>query len=294
MSTLREKHQNHEFTLTVELDPPKSASPEKTIREALSLAGWADAVNIADCPMAKLRMSPIALAHIIQTDGHLETIFHLTCRDRNLIGLQAELLGAAALGVNNILTLTGDPPSAGDHPDARPVFETDSTGLIRIASVLNSGSDMAGHPLDCPTHFYIGTTGNPGADDLDAELRRLEGKKNAGAQFVQTQPIYDLSRAEEYLRGAKEIGLPILFGVLPLKSYKMALYLHEKVPGISIPKALQDLMEKGGRQTGLRIAAEITASLRGMGAAGAHLMPINDVPAVAEIAALAGFTKKQA
>lgn len=292
MHTLREKHLNREFTLTVELDPPKSASPDKTIREALSLTGWTDAVNIADCPMAKLRMSHIALSHIIQTDGHLETIFHLTCRDRNLIGLQAELLGAAALGVNNILTLTGDPPSAGDHPDARPVFETDSTGLIRIAATLNSGFDMTGHPLDCPTRFYIGTTGNPGADDLDAELRRLEGKKDAGAQFVQTQPVYDLARAEEYLRGAQSIGLPILFGVLPLKSYKMALYLHEKVPGISIPKHLQALMEKGGRETGLRIAAELTAGLRDMGAAGAHLMPINDVPAVAEIASLAGFGKR--
>lgn len=292
MLTLREKHQRRQFTVTVELDPPKSASPLKTQKEAVQLIGWADAVNIADCPMAKLRMSPIALAHIIQMDYHLETIFHLTCRDRNLIGLQAELLGASALGVHNILTLTGDPPSAGDHPDAKPVFETDSTGLIEIARTLNGGHDMAGNELDQPTQFYIGTTGNPAAADLDAELRRLEGKKNAGAQFVQTQPVYDLRQAEAYLEGTRELGLPVLFGVLPLKSHKMALYLHDKVPGITIPKALQDAMAEGGRETGLAIAADLVRGLRDLGTAGVHLLPINDVPAVEAIARKAGLSQK--
>lgn len=290
MLTLRDKHQNGRFTVTVELDPPKSASPRKTEEEARQLTGWADAVNIADCPMAKLRMSPIALAHIIQTDFHLETIFHLTCRDRNLIGLQAELLGAAALGVHNILTLTGDPPSIGDHPHARAVFEVDSTGLIEIARMLNSGMDMAGNDLGEPTHFYIGTTGNPAAPDLDQELARLGEKKRAGAQFVQTQPIYDLRQAEAYLAGTKELGLPVLFGVLPLKSHKMALYLHEKVPGIVIPGALQDAMAEGGREAGLAIAADLVTGLRDLGAAGVHLLPINDIPAVPAILAKAGLS----
>lgn len=292
MSTLREKHLRHEFTITVELDPPKSASPLKTQKEAIHLIGYADAVNIADCPMAKLRMSPIALSHIIQQDYELETIFHLTCRDRNLIGLQAELLGASALGVHNILTLSGDPPKIGDHPDAKPVFETDSTGLIRIAKTLNEGRDMAGNPLGAPTRFYIGTTGNPGADDLEAEFARLAAKKEAGAEFVQTQPIYDLGRAEKYLDGAKKIGLPILFGILPLKSFKMATYLHEKVPGITVPAALLSEMEHGNRETGIEIAAAIVKGLKEMGAAGAHLMPINDVPVVEEIVTRAGVKEK--
>lgn len=289
MLTLREKHQRRQFTVTVEVDPPKSASPLKAQKDALQLIEWADAVNIADCPMAKLRMSPIALAHIIQMDYHLETVFHLTCRDRNLIGLQAELLGASALGVHNILTLTGDPPSAGDHPQARPVFEVDSTGLIEIARTLNEGRDMAGNELGQPTHFYIGTTGNPAADDLDAELRRLEGKKRAGAQFVQTQPVYDLRQAEAYLEGTKDLGLPVLFGVLPLKSHKMALYMHEKVPGITIPKHLQDAMAEGGRDAGIAIATETIEGLRSLGAAGVHLFPINDAPAVEAIARKAGL-----
>ena len=289
MSTLREKHQAGQFTITVELDPPKSASPLKTQKDAIHLIGYADAVNIADCPMAKLRMSPIALSHIIQQDYNLETIFHLTCRDRNLIGLQAELLGASALGVHNILTLTGDPPEIGDNPTARPVFETDSMGLIRIAKTLNDGIDMAGNPLTAPTRFYIGTTGNPGAPDLDKELLRLESKKKAGADFVQTQPVFDMKRIEEYLKGAREIGLPILFGVIPLKSYKMALYLHEKVPGISVTQEIRDRMEKEGRTAGIEIAADIVRTLKDLGAAGAHLMPINDIPAVEEIVTKAGI-----
>ena len=276
MNTLRDKHEKGQFTITVELDPPKSASPLKTQKDAIHLIGYADAVNIADCPMAKLRMSPIALSHIIRQDYDLETIFHLTCRDRNLIGLQAELLGASALGVHNILTLTGDPPDIGDNPDAKPVFETDSMGLIRIAKRLNEGYDMAGNKLDAPTRFYIGTTGNP------------EDKKAAGADFVQTQPVFDEKRIADYLQGAKEIGLPILFGVIPLKSHKMALYLHEKVPGISVTQEIRDRMEKEGRAAGIEIAADIVRKLKEMGAAGAHLMPINDIPAVEEIVTKAG------
>ncbi len=289
MNTLRDKHEKGQFTITVELDPPKSASPIKTQKDAIHLIGYADAVNIADCPMAKLRMSPIALSHIIRQDYDLETIFHLTCRDRNLIGLQAELLGASALGVHNILTLTGDPPEIGDNPDAKPVFETDSMGLIRIAKRLNEGYDMAGNKLDAPTRFYIGTTGNPGAPDLDKELRRLEEKKAAGADFVQTQPVFDEKRIEEYLKGAIEIGLPILFGVIPLKSCKMALYLHEKVPGISVTQEIRDRMEQEGRAAGIEIAADIVRQLKETGAAGAHLMPINDIPAVEEIVTKAGI-----
>ena len=137
MSTLKEKHNQHIFTITTELDPPKSASSSVTEAQVVKVAPYVDAVNIADCPMAKMRMSPIALSSIIQSRYQVESIFHLTCRDRNVIGLQAELLGAYALGVHNILTLTGDPPSIGDHPDAKGVFEVDSTGLIEIAEALN-------------------------------------------------------------------------------------------------------------------------------------------------------------
>lgn len=281
--SLKEKHASHQFTVTVELDPPKSASSEKTQNEASRLAGWVDAVNIADCPMAKLRMSPIALSYIVQDKYNLETIFHLTCRDRNLLGLQAELLGAAALGVNNILTLTGDDPSVGDHPHAHPVYELDSTGLIKAARTLNSGFDCAGNALDTPSHFYIGTTANPNADDLDKEIERLKGKKEAGAEFVQTQPIFDISAARRFLEASEDLHMPILFGVLPLKSEKMARYLHEKVPGIVIPAEMIQQMAEGGKKAGTDIAAQTAKAIRDLGAAGVHLMPLNDIDTVLAI-----------
>lgn len=284
MTTLKEKNKQHIFTLTTELDLPKSASPKVTEEQVVKVAPYVDAVNIADCPMAKMRMSPIALSSIIQSRYQVESIFHLTCRDRNIIGLQAELLGAYALGVHNILTLTGDPPSIGDHPHAKGVFEVDSTGLIEIARTLNSGEDMMGHKLGEPTDFYIGTTANPGADDLDKEIRRLEGKKKAGAQFIQTQPIYDIKQAEDFLAAAKDLTLPILFGIVPLKSFKMATYLNNNVPGIFIPDKVMKAMEKGGRETGIAISRELVKALKEIHAAGAHLMPVNDVDAVGEIA----------
>ena len=161
--TLREKHQKGQFTITVELDPPKSSSAQKVFEQAARLKGKVDAINIADSPMSKMRMSPISLSYLLQHNEGIETIFHLTCRDRNIIGLQSELLGAAALGVNNILTLTGDKPDHGDHPFAQSVFEVDCMGLLNIAKTLNSGKDLAGNDLDEPTNFYIGATGNPGA-----------------------------------------------------------------------------------------------------------------------------------
>lgn len=279
MTTLKEKNQQHLFTITTELDPPKSASSAPTEADVVKVASYVDAVNIADCPTARLRMSPIALSSIIQSKYNVESIFHLTCRDRNVIGLQAELLGAYALGVRNILTLTGDPTTLGDHPNAKGVFEVDSTGLIEIARSLNEGHDLTGHELGEPTDFYIGTTAGVG-EDIEKEVRRLEGKKKAGAQFVQTQPIYDLSQAEEFLKAAKGLDLPILFGIVPLKSWKMANYLNTKVPGIYIPPKVMKAMEEGGRETGLALSRELVQGLMEMGAAGAHLMPVKDMDAV--------------
>lgn len=279
MSTLQSKLANGKFTLTVELDPPKSADASKTITEAQLLKDRIDAVNIADCPMANLRMSPIALSHVIQADVGLETIFHLTCRDRNIIGLQAELLGAAALGVHNILALTGDHPQQGDHPQAKAVFETDSTGLIELSAKLNNGRDTMGNELGKGTSFFIGTAVNPGADDLDKELEKLSAKIAAGARFVQTQPVYDLEIAKRFMEKVKDLPIYVLMGILPLKSHKMALYLHEKVPGITIPQTIMDHMAAGGKAAGLEIAAELVRGTKNI-AHGVHIMPLNDIQTV--------------
>lgn len=279
MSTLQNKLADGRFTLTVELDPPKSADAAKTITEAKQLKDRIDAVNIADCPMANLRMSPIALSHVIQADVGLETIFHLTCRDRNIIGLQAELLGAAALGVHNILALTGDHPQQGDHPQAKAVFETDSTGLIELAAKLNNSQDIMGNELDKGTSFFIGTAVNPGAENLDKELEKLTAKIAAGARFVQTQPVYDLEIAKRFMEKVKNLPIYVLMGILPLKSHKMALYLHEKVPGITIPPAIMDRMATGGKAAGLEIAAELVQGTKNI-AHGVHIMPLNDIQTV--------------
>lgn len=277
--TLREKHIQHKFTVTVELDPPKSSSAEKPFQETARLIGRVDAINIADCPMAKLRMSPITLSYLIKEKEKIDTIFHLTCRDRNSLGLQAELLGAAALGVNNILTLTGDHPSTGDHPKAKPVFEVDSLGLLEIAATLNKGKDLAGNDLEVPTNFYIGTTGNPGADDLEAEKIKIKSKIEAGAHFIQTQPIYDLEKAKRFIDMVTPLGIPVMLGLIPLKSYKMAYYLHTKVPGISLTENILERVEKGGKEAGLEIALETLQEIKKI-AQGVHIMPLNDIDTV--------------
>lgn len=277
--TLKEKLQHGQFTITVELDPPKSSEASKTINEAHRLLNSVDAINIADSPMATMRMSPIALAHIIQTEVGLETIFHLTCRDRNVIGLQSELLGAAALGVTNILTLTGDSPERGDHPNAAGVFETNSTGLITLAQNLNNGFDSTKHALDSPTNFFIGSAINPGADNLELELQKLTAKIAAGAKFVQTQPIYDLAIAERFMKETSQMPIYVLMGILPLKSYKMAQYLHEKVPGINIPPAILEEMKQGGKAAGIAIARRLIKQLQ-QTAHGIHIMPLNDIDTV--------------
>ena len=180
-------------------------------------------------------MSPIALAHIIQEDCGIETIFHLTCRDRNYIGLQAELLGAAGLGVHNILTLTGDNPQNGDTPQAKAVFDTDTCGLIRLAHTLNTGTDINENALGAATHFYIGAAANPGISDQSLEMAKLANKVSSGAEFIQTQPIYDLEVAKRFIDNASRFNIPILLGLMPLRGIKMATYLENNVPGISIP-----------------------------------------------------------
>ena len=272
------------FSITLELDPPRGPSADKIINQAKELEDLIHGVNVADCPMAKLRMSPIAVARLLQEKTTLQAIFHLTCRDRNLLGLQAELLGAAGLGVRHLLALTGDTPDMGDHPDATGVFDVDGIGLIKLAHQLNQGFALDGNPLNEPTHFSIGTTANPASPDLPAEIEKLEKKVAAGATFVQTQPIFESKLAYDFLQQTKGLNVPILFGILPLKSATMADYLHEKVPGIEVPEAIRKRMHQEGSEAGVAIARELCSDLREF-ARGAHLMPLNHLATVKAILA---------
>ncbi len=275
-----------QFVVTVELDPPKGPDLTAIFRQAASLKGKVAAVNIADSPMARMRMSPIALASLIKEEFRLDTIFHLTCRDRNLLGLQSELLGAWALGVQNILALTGDPPAMGDHPQATGVFDVDAVGLARIARTLNEGKDMAGNELNGRTGFLIGVAVNPLAADQEKEIARFGRKVEAGAAFTQTQPIYDADALDPFLRATASLGIPCLAGLLPVKSRKMLHYLEEHVPGIRIPAAVRERLlaapEERVREVSIAITAELIGRLRGK-VAGVHLMPVGDYSMVPEI-----------
>ncbi|MGE5673002.1 MAG: methylenetetrahydrofolate reductase [Mycobacterium leprae] len=275
MARLLHRLRQGAFCVTVEIDPPKGADVTKTLARVRRFADRVDGVNVADCPMANVRMSPITLAHLLQRDVQVEAIFHLTCRDRNSIGLQAELLGAAGLGVRNILALRGDSPERGDHPDAHGVFEVDAAGLIRTAATLNSGRTVSGTPLDMGTDFAIGCAANPTAADLEAEVSRLEQKVAAGAHFVQTQPIYDpvlLERWQAKLQG--RVRIPILYGILPLKSYEFAVHLNEHVPGIVVPDWAIERLRRGDEHEGMRLTAELLQQIAPQ-VHGIHIFPMN-------------------
>lgn len=279
------------FVITVELDPPRGVNIDKSL-EGAALLRNVDAINIADSPMARVRMSPIALAHLIREKLGLETILHMTCRDRNLLSLQSDLIGAYALGVENVLALTGDPPSVGDFPNATGVFDVSSEGLVHLIRRLNSGTDLAGNELNMPTNFCIGVALNPTAEDLDKEIRRLESKVASGAHFALTQPIYRRDVLYGLLEKTARIGIPILIGVLPLRSSRHSEFLHNEVPGITIPddirKRMNDAGQDGGRSEGVRIACEFLEAVKS-DISGVYIMPpFADYGMAAEIIASVG------
>lgn len=269
---LREKLAQKEFVVTMEVDLPRGADPWPVFTAIHDLADQLTAVNIADSPTAKLRMSPIALASLVQDRLRLETIFHLTCRDRNLLGLQAELLGAYALGVRNILTLTGDDPKLGDHPEASGIFDVDSKGLAQMAARLNQGQDYYGRALDNATDFFIGAVANPGTEDVSREAARVQEKMAHGVQFFQTQPVYSLEQVERFSIAANT-DMPFIYGIMPLKSVKQAQYLNAHVPGVHVPGEMMYILEKDGAAGGMEYLCNLVQQLRPH-VAGIHIFPM--------------------
>jgi homocysteine S-methyltransferase len=265
------------FLVSVEIDPPKGLNPEKAISGARMLKeSGVDFINVADSPMARVRMSALTLCYLIQHEVGLETIVHFTTRDRSLMGLQSELLGAHAAGVRNILALTGDPPSLGNYPGSSAVYDVDSIGLIRVLTKLNSGVDSAGASIGRMANFTIACAVDPTKSDLVDEARRLHAKIDAGAHLVMTQPIYDASvwtNFLEYFGGP--VPVPVMIGILPLQSSKHAEFLHNEVPGITLTDNARERMRKAGpegRQEGVKMAQELLADLREY-AQGVYLMP---------------------
>jgi homocysteine S-methyltransferase len=275
-SMLARKLAAGEFVVSVEIDPPRGARPKKMIEGAVLLKrAGVDTINVADSPMARIRMSSIALASMITNQVGIETILHFTCRDRNLMGIQSDLMGAHALGIRNILALTGDPPRVGDYPNATAVFDTDSIGLLGILGRLNEGADLHGNSIGEPTRFYLGCAVNPTAENFARELERFEAKIAAGAEFAMTQPIYELATLRRFLEAIGRKRIPILLGLLPLQSHRHAEFLHNEVPGIHVPDHAREAMSRAGEkgiEAGVEMCRELLLEARDL-VEGAYLMP---------------------
>jgi len=271
------------FVVTVEMDPPKGVDTHKLLAGARLLAeAGADAIDVADTPMARMRMSAWAVAHLIQKEVQLETVLHFPTRGRNLLRVQGDLLAAHALGLRNVFAAMGDPTAIGDYPTANDQYDLVPSGLIKlIKQGFNTGVDHAGNKIGSPTAFFVGCALNLCAADVDREIKNLRKKVEAGADFALTQPVYDVAPARDFLRRYEELygplDLPILVGVLPLYGVRHATFLHNEVPGITIPAALMKRIEQAGEagpQEGVRLAGELLDELRTVPAIrGAYLMP---------------------
>lgn len=261
-SRLSNKLLRGEFVTLVELVSPKGVSPAKELANARHLFNYGiDAINIPDGPRASARMSAAAMAVLIQRNIGIEAVLHFACRDRNVIGMQSDLLGAWVLGLRNILAVTGDPPKLGNYPNATAVFDVDAIGLVNLINRLNHGLDLAGNPIGEPTGFSIGVGANPGAINLDNELRRLDWKIEAGAEYIVTQPVFDVEIFEQFLRRVEHTRLPVLCGIWPLTSYRNAEFMNNEVPGASVPADILDRMRRTttreeGLAEGVAIARE--------------------------------------
>ncbi|MBK5255898.1 MAG: bifunctional homocysteine S-methyltransferase/methylenetetrahydrofolate reductase [Vicinamibacteria bacterium] len=266
------------FVVSIELDPPKGVDPGRVIEKAHECReNEVDAINVADGPRASARMSAQSMCLLTQQQTGLDTILHYTCRDRNLLGIQSDVLGCYALGLRNILCITGDPPKLGDYPDATAVYDVDSIGLIRILSHLNRGCDLAGNPIGPPLGIHIGCGADPSKPDWDKELRRLEEKVKAGAEYIMTQPVYDPKQVEKFLKAIQYLKTPVLIGSLPLYSHKNAEFLHNEVPGMIIPPDIRERMRAAGtgekaQAEGVAIAQEALRAGQDL-AQGVYVMP---------------------
>lgn len=269
-----------EFVVSVEVDPPKGLNARKTLAgaELLKQAG-VEFINVADSPMARVRMSALTLCYLIQQQVGVETILHFTTRDRNLMGLQSDLIGAHAMGVRNIIALTGDPPSLGDYPDATPVYDVDSIGLVRIIRSFNQGTDAAGASIGQMASFTVAVAADPTRDDLLHEAERLHAKISAGADLVMTQPVFAVETWTRFAALYEErygpIPVPVLLGVLPLQSHRHAEFLHNEVPGIRLTDEARERMRRAGsegRREGVAMARELVEAAREL-VHGIYIMP---------------------
>ena len=280
-----------EFITTVEIVPPKGVDPAPMYAQVRALkAAGVDAVNVPDGPRAQSRMGALLSGILIEREVGLEAVVHYACRDRNLLGMLSDLLGAAAAGLRNLLIITGDPPKMGPYPDATAVFDIDAIGLANLVSRLNHGLDPGGNAIGSPTKFVIGVGVNPSAPDFDREMSRLAWKVDAGAEYAVTQPVFDLDQLDRFLDHVSRHKLPIVAGIWPLVSLRNAEFLANEVPGVSVPAAVLERMRvasAAGREAGLaegvQIAREMLAAVRGRVQGVQIAAPLGRVPVALEV-----------
>ncbi|HSF81271.1 MAG TPA: methylenetetrahydrofolate reductase [Anaerolineales bacterium] len=290
------------FAVTAELNPPDSADPQAVYERALVLAEVCDAINATDASGANVHMSSVGVCALLTRAGY-EPVMQVSCRDRNRIAIQGDLLGAAAMGVRNVLCLTGDGVQAGDQPEAKPVFDLDSINLLRTASILrDQGRFLSGRVLETPPRFFLGAASNPFVPPYDFRPLRLAKKAQAGAEFIQTQYCFDVGRFGAFMGTVREMGLHkrvfILVGVGPLRSAKAAEWMRTHVPGVVIPdeiiKRLNGVALSQQRQEGKRICVEIIQQVREIeGVSGVHVMAYRQEELVAEIIQEAGLLPRR-
>lgn len=289
MQTFSESLKSGKFVVTTELNPPKGTDLRRLFRDADALSAMVDAFNLTDSPGANMSMAPIAAAHLMRDRG-IEPILQVTGRDRNRIALEGELLAAAALGVTNVLCMSGDPPGRGDHPDAVGVFDLRAETLLEAVSAMNSGTDMYGNELRGSPSILAGAVANPGADDLDTELARMEEKVRMGASFFQTQAVYDAETFETFMQTARGFGVPVLAGMIVLKSARMARFLDENLPGVSVPGSIIEEMDSAEvpAETSIEITSRLIRDVREM-CDGTHIMAIGWESRIPEILERSGL-----
>ncbi|MBI3765987.1 MAG: methylenetetrahydrofolate reductase [Ignavibacteriales bacterium] len=261
---------------TVELDIPRGLDMTSVLEAAQYCSERKiDAVNITEGARARLRMSSIAISVMIQQRVGIEAMCHRATRDHNLIGLQAELLGAHALGLRNVLCITGDPAGIGDYPHANSVYDVDAVGLIRAVDAMNHGTDIMGNSIGSPTAFYIACAANPSADNLDVEIERAERKVEAGVNIFFTQPLFEMRTLETFLKRTEHLKTPLMLGIIPLRSYKHADFLHNEVPGMRIPEKLREKIRTAGpdaAKVGVKLSMDLIKEAKGC-VAGIYMMP---------------------
>jgi len=293
MKKFKEALESGEFTITAECGPPKGTDIEEMLHHAKGLLGKVHGINVTDNQSAVVRIGSLPVCRLLSEMGH-DPIFQLTCRDRNRLAMQSDLLGAHILGIKNVLCMTGDHVAAGDHKTAKPVYDLESVQLLQMVSTLNSGKDWAGNELKGATDLYQGAVVTPEANPIEPQMAKFEKKVKAGANFFQTQAFYDMDNFKRFMDRARKHNVKILAGILLLKNAGMANFLNKFVPGITVPQELIDKLKAAGKEgaldAGMDIAAEQVRTIKEQGIAdGVHVMAIGLEDKVPEIVKRAGI-----